>query len=121
MQPKREPEQPQRELFQIDLEQLIDMSHPLVCLGLCIDWHSFEQSLGSTYHPELSNSYKAVQVPGVLSTNSPCATKMYSGEPNISSGISPKLPGNELADHMSNETASNPIHVTVHHMPGNAT
>jgi len=27
MQPKREPEQPQRELFQIDLEQLIDMSH----------------------------------------------------------------------------------------------
>jgi hypothetical protein len=30
MQPKREPEQPQRELFQIDLEQLIDMSHALV-------------------------------------------------------------------------------------------
>ncbi len=33
MQPKREPEQPQRELFQIALEQLIDMSHPLVRLG----------------------------------------------------------------------------------------
>ena len=51
MLPKREPEQPQRELFQIDLEQLIDLSHPLVRLGLCIDWRSFEQTLGSTYHP----------------------------------------------------------------------
>jgi hypothetical protein len=45
MQPKREPEQPQRELFQIDLEQLIDMSHPLVRLGLCIDWQGLEQTL----------------------------------------------------------------------------
>ena len=51
MRPKRELEQPQRELFQIDLEQLLDMSHPLVCLGLCIDWSSFEQTLGDTYHP----------------------------------------------------------------------
>jgi IS5 family transposase len=51
MQPKREPEQPQRELFQIDLEQLIDMGHPLVSLGILIDWQSFEQTLGSTYHP----------------------------------------------------------------------
>ena len=51
MQPKREPEQPQRELFQIDLEHLIDMSHPLVHLGLFMDWQSFEQTLGGTYHP----------------------------------------------------------------------
>jgi IS5 family transposase len=51
MRPKREPEQPQRELLEIDLEQLIDMSHPLVRLGLSIDWDSFEQTLGSTYHP----------------------------------------------------------------------
>src|ERR1035437_10323227 len=51
MQPKREPKQPQRELFQIDLEQLIDRSHPLVRLGHFIDWQSFEQTLGSTYHP----------------------------------------------------------------------
>src|ERR1022692_4433850 len=51
MQPKGEPKQPQQELFQVELEQLIDMSHPLVRLGLSIDWHSFEQSLGSTYHP----------------------------------------------------------------------
>jgi len=51
MQPKREPTQPQRELFQIDLEQLIDMSHPLVRLGHGMDWSSFERTLGSTYHP----------------------------------------------------------------------
>ena len=51
MHPKREPEQPQRELLQIDLEQLIDMNHPLVRLGFSINWQSFEQTLGSTYHP----------------------------------------------------------------------
>ena len=51
MRPKREPEQPQRELFQIDLEQLIDSNHPLVRLGLYIDWTSFEQTLGDTYDP----------------------------------------------------------------------
>ena len=51
MRPNREPEQPQREMFQIDLEQLVDKSHPLVRLGLSIDWGSFEQTLGGTYHP----------------------------------------------------------------------
>ena len=51
MRPKREPEQPQRELFQIELEQLIDMHHPLVQLGMRIDWASFELALGATYHP----------------------------------------------------------------------
>src|ERR1700686_1945045 len=51
MQPKREPEQPQRELFQIDLAELINMSHALVPLGDVIDWDSFERSLDSTYHP----------------------------------------------------------------------
>ena len=51
MRPMREQDQPQREMFQIDLEQLIDMSHPLVGLGRCIDWPSFEQTMGSTYHP----------------------------------------------------------------------
>jgi len=50
MQPQSEPKQPQSELFQIDLEQLIDMQHPLVRLGLCIDWSSFEATLGATYH-----------------------------------------------------------------------
>ena len=51
MRPKREAEQPQRELFQVDLEQLIDSSHPLVQLGMRIDWASFELALGATYHP----------------------------------------------------------------------
>jgi len=51
MRPKQEAKQPQRELFQIDLEQLIDSSHPLVRLGQCIDWSSFEQTLGDTYDP----------------------------------------------------------------------
>jgi hypothetical protein len=32
MRPKREPEQPQRELFQVELEQLINLHHPLVQL-----------------------------------------------------------------------------------------
>ena len=48
---KREPEPPQRELFQIDLARLIDPRHTLVRLGLAIDWPSFEQTLGGTYHP----------------------------------------------------------------------
>jgi len=51
MRPRREPKQPQRELFQVDLEQLIDSDHPLVRLGLSIDWCLFEQTLGATYHP----------------------------------------------------------------------
>jgi IS5 family transposase len=51
MHPKSQPAQPQGELFQIDLEQLIDMSHPLVRLGHSMDWLSFEQTLGGTYHP----------------------------------------------------------------------
>ncbi len=33
MRPRSEPKQPQRELFQIDIEQLIDLNHPLVRLG----------------------------------------------------------------------------------------
>ena len=51
MGPQRDPEQPQRELFQVDLEQLIDQDHPLFRLGVYIDWSSFEQTLGDTYHP----------------------------------------------------------------------
>jgi IS5 family transposase len=40
-------------MFQIELERLIDMSHPLVRLGHKMDWSSFEQTLGVTYHPTL--------------------------------------------------------------------
>ena len=51
MRPKSEPKQPQRELFQSELEQIIDTRHPLVQLGKCISWASFEEVLGATYHP----------------------------------------------------------------------
>ena len=51
MRPTREQDQPQRELFQVELEQIIDLDHPLVRLGMCIDWASFEEALGATYHP----------------------------------------------------------------------
>jgi hypothetical protein len=51
MRPKREPDQPQRELFYVELEQIIDRDHPLVQLGMRIDWASFEQAMGAAYHP----------------------------------------------------------------------
>lgn len=51
MRPKSEPKHPQRELFQSELDQIIDQRHPLVRLGQCIDWASFEETLGATYHP----------------------------------------------------------------------
>jgi len=51
MRPDREPKHPQRELLQVELEQMIDMGHPLVGLGMCIDWVSFEAALGAMYHP----------------------------------------------------------------------
>jgi IS5 family transposase len=51
MHPKSQPAQPQGELFQIDLEQLIDMSHPLVRLGESMEWLPFDQTLGDTYQP----------------------------------------------------------------------
>jgi len=51
MLPIRDQDQPQRELFQIELEQLIDRRHPLVHLEMRINWASFEEVLGMTYHP----------------------------------------------------------------------
>jgi len=51
MRPKSEPKHPQREMFEVELEQMIDMRHSLVRLGQCINWASFEEALGATYHP----------------------------------------------------------------------
>jgi len=51
MRPKSEPKQVERELFQSELAQIIDLRHPLVRLGKTIDWASFEATLGATYHP----------------------------------------------------------------------
>ena len=53
MRPRKVPEAPQRELFRAELEQMIDMRHPLAALGGRIDWASFEEILSSTYHPTL--------------------------------------------------------------------
>lgn len=50
MRPKGEPKHPPRELFQPELEQIIDMHHPRVRLGMCMDWASFEEGMGATYH-----------------------------------------------------------------------
>ena len=49
--PKSEPKQVERELFQSELEQIIDLNHPLVRLGTRLDWDSLESALGATYHP----------------------------------------------------------------------
>jgi len=51
MRPKSAPKHPQREMFAVELEQMIDMRHALVRLGQCINWASFEEALGATYHP----------------------------------------------------------------------
>jgi len=51
MRPKSEPKQVERELFQSELAQIIDLRHSLVKLGTSIDWASFEAALGATYHP----------------------------------------------------------------------
>jgi IS5 family transposase len=53
MRPKSEPKQPQRELFQVDLEHLIDLHHPLAELARQIDWSRFDQQLGGSYHASL--------------------------------------------------------------------
>ena len=51
MRPKSEPKQVERELFQSELEQIIELNHPLVRLGTSLDWASLESVLGATYHP----------------------------------------------------------------------
>jgi len=51
MRPKCEPRPPQRELFQIDLEQLINPQHPRAVLVQKINRGQFDLLLGSSYHP----------------------------------------------------------------------
>jgi len=52
MKPKPTVRNPQRELFQVELLNLVDMAHPLVKLGERIEWSVFEEQLGRTYDPE---------------------------------------------------------------------
>ncbi|MEO7796394.1 MAG: IS5/IS1182 family transposase, partial [Opitutaceae bacterium] len=49
MKPKPVIHEAQRELFRIELEQLVDAEHPLVKLGRQIDWAGFDERLGATY------------------------------------------------------------------------
>lgn len=49
--PKNEPKYPRRELLQSELEQIIDLHLPPVRFRRCVDWASFEETLGATYHP----------------------------------------------------------------------
>ena len=49
MKPKPNVRQAQRELFRVELEQLVDAGHPLVKLGQQINWAGFEERLGATY------------------------------------------------------------------------
>jgi len=49
MKPKTTVRQAQRELFRVELEQLVDGGHALVKLGRQLDWAVFEEQLGRTY------------------------------------------------------------------------
>lgn len=50
MKPKPTVRNPQREMFRVELVNLVDMGHPLVKLGQKINWAVFEEQLGQTYH-----------------------------------------------------------------------
>jgi len=53
MKPKRAPiKNSQRELFRVELIQIIDMSHGLVKLAKVVDWDRFEEVFGKTYCPD---------------------------------------------------------------------
>lgn len=49
MKPKPSVHSPQKELFRVELAGLVDMSHPLVKLGVKIKWEVFEEQLGKTF------------------------------------------------------------------------
>ena len=49
MKPRASIRQAQRELFRVELDQLVDPAHALVKLGRQINWAGFEESHGQTY------------------------------------------------------------------------
>ena len=49
MKPMPPVHQAQRELFRVELEQLVDAGHPLVNLGGQINWTVFEERLDKAY------------------------------------------------------------------------
>jgi IS5 family transposase len=52
LKPKKTANQPQRELFRVELSLLVDTAHPLIKLGARINWTLFEEQLGATYHAQ---------------------------------------------------------------------
>ncbi len=50
MKPREKRETGQNDLFKARLDQIIDMSHPLVKLAATIDWGFLEQSFGAVYN-----------------------------------------------------------------------
>ncbi len=52
MRPKKTANQPQRELFRIELNLLVDTAHPLIKIGARINWTLFEEQFGATYHAQ---------------------------------------------------------------------
>jgi IS5 family transposase len=53
MQPKVKEKQKQMEMFERELEGLVNPEHPLVKLGTLIDWAVFEKKLGAKYHERI--------------------------------------------------------------------
>lgn len=53
MKPKKPPvEEPQRELFRVELTSMIDMRHGLVKLAKAVDWDRLDEVFGATYCPD---------------------------------------------------------------------
>jgi len=50
MRPKPREKQKQMEMFEVELDRLVNPAHPLVKLGAQIDWAVFDEQLGKTYH-----------------------------------------------------------------------
>jgi hypothetical protein len=49
MKPKPTIHSAQKEMFRVELAELVDLGHPLVTLGEKIEWAVFEESLGRTF------------------------------------------------------------------------
>ena len=50
MRPKTKEKQKQMEMFEVELERLVNPGHALVKLGAQINWAAFDEQLGKTYH-----------------------------------------------------------------------
>ena len=54
MKPKESPiKEKQKELFRVELSQLVDLDHALVKLARVVDWGRLEELFGQTYCPDV--------------------------------------------------------------------